>query len=290
MSDISAQILSPSATVAGVCAGGNASHAIAAALARRLALPLLADCGQTPDAACLLAIVDDEPPADFQIQLRFPATKLAPLCVDFLSDRLHYRRQFGGGRQQPLARALGLKKAAQPRVVDATAGLGRDAFIMASLGCEVRMLERNRIIHALLEDGWRRLALVDRPLADRLQLYLTDSCQWLKQNDQPVDVVYLDPMYPHRSKSALVKKEMRVLRSLVGDDQDVPLLLQTALSHARNRVVVKRPKTAPPLPGLQPSHCITSRNTRYDIYLTALASTMPSRRDGDTVTQKSRNT
>jgi 16S rRNA (guanine1516-N2)-methyltransferase len=80
------------------------------------------------------------------------------------------------------------------------------------------------------------------------------------------DVIYLDPMYPHRDKSALVKKEMRYARALVGEDTDAGELLDIALKTARRRVAVKRPKSAAPLPGPQPAAEIASTNTRYDIY------------------------
>ena len=275
MSKSTATTFTPAATPeVAVCAASGNHHNIAKALAQRLALPLLQDCAQRNDATFLL-VVANHPRHDYQLELHFPDAKLAPVCVDFQSDKLKYRQQFGGGRQQPLARALGLKKGVKPMVVDATAGLGRDAFIMATLGCDVTMVERNTLIHALLDDGLRRLTNTNSLLARQLHLYSEDSCSWLKNCEQPVDIIYLDPMYPHRNKSALVKKEMRVLRSLVGDDLDVPALLETALSIARKRVVVKRPKTAPPITSLTPSHCIESRNTRYDVYLTLLNTTTP---------------
>lgn len=80
-------------------------------------------------------------------------------------------------------------------------------------------------------------------------------------------VVYLDPMYPHRSKSALVKKEMRILRILVGDDEDSAKLLTSALQVANKRVVVKRPAYAPPLTGLEPNLVFKTKNNRFDVYL-----------------------
>jgi len=84
--------------------------------------------------------------------------------------------------------------------------------------------------------------------------------------DQRPEVVFLDPMYPHRQKSALVKKEMRLLRQLVGDDEDASDLLVTALARARRRVVVKRPRLAPTLTGPAPGFQIIAPNTRFDVY------------------------
>lgn len=197
--------------------------------------------------------------------------------VDFVGGKQGHRRQFGGGRGQPLARAIGLKGGENPSVVDATAGLGRDAFVLANLGATVTLIERSPILSLLLKDGLDRLTKdpsLDFNVNTRMQLVNTDAIEWLEQHcaeTEKPDVVYLDPMYPHRTKSALVKKEMRVLRDLVGDDDDTDRLLHAALHCAKKRVVVKRPKTAPALEGsilkgLKPSGSVESKNTRYDIY------------------------
>lgn len=193
--------------------------------------------------------------------------------IDFLHGKVAHRRQFGGGRGQTLPRAIGMKGDATPVVFDATAGLGRDAFLLASLGARVTMIERSPVLAALLEDGLQRLA-ADPELSHiahaHLQLVQANAIDWLQQQaedeDNRPDVVYLDPMYPHRSKSALVKKEMRALRALVGDDEDAAQLLQAARHCATKRVVVKRPKGAPLLDDSKPSGNVQSKNTRYDIY------------------------
>jgi 16S rRNA (guanine1516-N2)-methyltransferase len=191
--------------------------------------------------------------------------------IDFVHGKLGHRRQFGGGRGQALAKAIGMKHGINPSVVDATAGLGRDAFILASLGAQVTMIERSTILAALLEDGLKRLAAEPKlsDIAQQLHLANANAIEWLQQQvetpDRP-EVVYLDPMYPHRSKSALVKKEMRALRALVGDDEDAALLLQAARQCALKRVVVKRPKGAALIGDGKPSGNVQSKNTRYDIY------------------------
>jgi len=192
--------------------------------------------------------------------------------IDFVHGKLGHRRQFGGGRGQALTKAIGMKHGINPSVVDATAGLGRDAFILASLGAQVTMIERSPILAALLDNGLQRLT-AEPELSNiaPLQLVRANAIEWLQQqaetNTRP-EVVYLDPMYPHRSKSALVKKEMRALRALVGDDEDAGLLLQAARQCALKRVVVKRPKGAPLVGDGKPSGHVQSKNTRYDIYST----------------------
>lgn len=196
-----------------------------------------------------------------------------PLQVDFVAGRAAHRRRFGGGRGQLIARACGLGKVATPSVIDATAGLGRDAFVLASLGARVLLIERVPAIAALLDDGLMR-ARQDTETADiaaAMTLLPGDACRDLEMLVQGSgvlpEVIHLDPMFPHRDKSALVKKEMRVFRELAGNDDDAPRLLEAALDVATHRVVVKRPRKAPPLAGPAPRHVLEGKTSRYDIYV-----------------------
>ena len=207
-----------------------------------------------------------------RLELHDMVTTTGPIYVDFVGGKLGYRYRHAGGQRQPLAKAVGLKCGTAPIVVDATAGLGRDSFILAYLGCQVQMLERSPVVAALLHDGLQRAlqhSQIGSIVNERLHLVHSDTKHWLSklpQTSQP-EVIYLDPMYPHRQKSALVKKEMRMFRTIVGNDLDAPSLLDIALFTAKRRVVVKRPKLAPILGNKQPNFCIKSKNTRFDIYL-----------------------
>lgn len=195
--------------------------------------------------------------------------KLGGIYVDFVEGTMAHRRKFGGGRGEAVAKAVGIKKDYLPDVVDATAGLGRDAFVLASIGCKVRMVERHPVVAALLEDGLKRAYLdpdIGKWMQERMTLIHASSAQALTEITPAPDVVYLDPMYPHKAKSALVKKEMRVFQSLVGADEDADALLEPAMTLAKKRVVVKRPDYAEPLNN-QPAHAnVTTKNHRFDIY------------------------
>ena len=192
--------------------------------------------------------------------------------IDFTAGRARHRRLFGGGKRQPLARAIGIKGSQRPQVLDCTAGFARDAFVMSCLGCEVTMTERSPVIAALLTDALHRASLhkETKDIVSRMTLQFTDGLHYLASlsaADYP-DTIYIDPMYPHRTKSALVKKEMVIARELVGDDKDAESLLEHSLAKTRDRVVVKRPRLAPTLGKLLPSTAIYSKNTRYDLYFT----------------------
>lgn len=203
--------------------------------------------------------------------------KLGAVFVDFVEGAVAHRRKFGGGRGQSIAKAVGLKAGANPTVVDATAGLGRDAFVLASLGCKVTMIERSPVVAALLADGLVRAAqdpYIGPWVSERMQLIQGPAAEQLLALSERPEVVYLDPMFPHKQKSALVKKEMRVFQSLVGPDLDADVLLPAALKMAQRRVVVKRPSYAGWLNEHKPSMAIETKSNRFDVYvMAALAQT-----------------
>lgn len=195
--------------------------------------------------------------------------KQGAVTVDFVSGTMTHRRKFGGGRGEAIAKAVGIKGEFLPTIIDATAGLGRDAFVLAAIGCKVQLIERNPIVSALLEDGLKRAyqdADIGQFMQERMQLLPQHSIAEFSQTNL-VDVVYLDPMYPHKQKSALVKKEMRLFQHLVGADLDADDFLIFAKQLARKRVVVKRPDYAPFLANCKPDFSYSTKNHRFDIYL-----------------------
>lgn len=206
--------------------------------------------------------------------------KLGAIFVDLAGGAVAHRRKFGGGKGQAIAKAAGLNKGATPTVLDGTAGLGRDAFVLASLGCKVQMVERHPVVAALLDDGLARAKQdeeIGEWVSERMSLLHASSLEALdsladdSQFERP-DVVYLDPMYPHpenKKKSALVKKEMRVFQSLVGADTDADGLLEPALKLATKRVVVKRPDYANWLDEKKPTMAIETKKNRFDVYVNA---------------------
>lgn len=204
------------------------------------------------------------------LELRSPeALRFKPLYVEFLEGKAAHRLRFGGGRGQSIARACGLKGGFTPTILDLTAGLGRDAFVLASLGCTVTMVERNPVIAALLEDGIARAEQdsdIGAWVKERLRLVHTSAKDYLSRTQEEFDVIYLDPMFPDRNKSASVKKEMQVFHDIVGSDSDSAKLLGMAMRHAGRRVVVKRPRLAPTIDGQKPPASIEGKSTRFDLY------------------------
>jgi len=175
-----------------------------------------------------------------------------------MARRLHTAR-----RTDPLPRAVGLaRRRTFPNIVDATAGMGRDAFVLAHLGCPVIAIERVPALAFLLQLAAAESAGIE------LSVVTGDAVAWLRGRDQGErpDVVYLDPMFGEHGK-AQVKKEMQACRALAPADAcDERELLRAAREAALDRVVVKR------APGLAPiaddvSHAVPGERVRFDVYL-----------------------
>jgi 16S rRNA (guanine1516-N2)-methyltransferase len=245
----------------------------AAELGRRLNLPFLEHPPETYDSGQFVVVLDGQ-----VLSLCFTGRKApGPVYVDFLQGASAHRRHFGGGKGQLIAKSVGIRGAFRPQVLDLTAGLGQDGFVLATLGCEVTLVERVPIVFELLQAGLQKaLQEGDSDLLTiirRLKLHREDSIAYLDSIEERVDVIYLDPMFPEKAKTAQVKKSMVAFQSIVGKDLDAGNLLSKALEKAIYRVVVKRPRKAPsldeqyseinlPKPGL----VFSGKSSRFDIY------------------------
>lgn len=167
------------------------------------------------------------------------------------------------GKKQGLVRAC--KPTSGLKIIDATAGWGRDAAILASFGAEVLMLERHPFMAALLSDALAHQSELDKERL-HLSLFSEDACSFLSHLDEDnyPDVIYIDPMHPQRSKAALVKKEMQALQAMIGADEDALVLIQCAVRRVKQRVVVKWPQKIPPL--LAPEARVEGKTVRFDVY------------------------
>ncbi|MGQ0551969.1 MAG: class I SAM-dependent methyltransferase [Planctomycetota bacterium] len=249
-----------------VLADEPALEPFAAALRARLD-PLSTSPGRraVPPATLCLAVTRDG------LELRdLLAPRDRPLTIDWPADPSLMRRR---GARQLLARAIGWPGSTAGSgwlIVDATAGLGRDAFLLAMLGAQVVAVERSPVVAALLRDA-RRRALLDPEagpmVGARLSFVEGDARDWLSRLPAP-DVVYLDPMYSASERSALSAKPLRVLGRLVGHDDDAGAVLAIACSLALRRVVVKRHLRAPPLSSSPPPDLVwRGASVRYDVWL-----------------------
>lgn len=196
----------------------------------------------------------------------------SPTCVDFESSDMQYRLR-SSGRRQGLARAVGLHRRSGLSILDVTAGLGKDAFILAALGAQVTLVERSELIHALLTDGLDRASQSSsesiRAAVARMTLLHADAVTWLNSDAASGrwDVLCLDPMYPPRRKSANVRKDIASLQLLLGPDQDSDQLFQTAMKSGIPRIVIKRPVHHPQDQSPVASFQVKGKNSRFDVYV-----------------------
>ena len=237
-------------------------------LARRLGVELRTFARAQAAEGELSLVLNEE-----GLELRDALTKPGNgLTVDFstLNPRQAARRG-GFSRNQPLAKAIGRNT---HTIIDATAGLGHDAALLACMGFRVIAVERSPVIFALLEDGLRRAMQVKdlrEAFGDRLTILNHDAREVFREF--AADAIYIDPMFPPKRKSsALAKKEIRMVRQVVGDDEDATDLLNHARQHA-GRVVVKRPTYAPHL-SEKPTASITGKLVRYDVYVATVPRSM----------------
>ena len=170
------------------------------------------------------------------------------------------QRRSKAGHLTELSKACGVPQG-QRRILDACAGFGADGMTLAAQGCTVTMVERNTLVWLLLREHDQAFGRVTVEHGDCMD-FMSGAQDW--------DVVYLDPMFPPRRKTALPNlglQHLRVLSAQNGSDigDNLQQQIASARSCAAARVVVKRrlkdPKDA--LSAFQ----IKGKSIRFDVYL-----------------------
>ena len=193
-----------------------------------------------------------------------------PFCIDYLGPDF-VRRIRSSNRNDLLLKACGLKKG-NTSLFDACFGLGYDAIFLSSYDFDVTGAERNPVVQELVINALSRAKETGAYGDSFVSFYAGSAQEYLDRFPETrFDVVYLDPMFSgEEERSALAKKEMRIFRDLVGDDQDAPALFRKVFGHATNRVVVKRSDSAAPIVPVEEkpiSISFEGKSVRYDVYL-----------------------
>ncbi len=263
---------------------------VAAQVAEEMNLPLLrGHAGLSGSEQALITITPS------RVELRIVSQVeglqgVKPVSIDL--SKVDGSSPQGRSLRQPLARAMGIRKGDpyRPSVIDATAGYGEDAWLLAGIGCRVLAVERHKLVSLLLGDAILGAGEKQPAVLKRIEFIQADSIELLRGLDQDreesdhdsegdmelpeevrkflePDVIYLDPMFPAGRKTA-ERKPLKVLRWLVGDDHDAAELFDAAMKVAGNRVVVKRPLKSPYLDDRKPVHSHKGHVMRYDVYPT----------------------
>lgn len=188
---------------------------------------------------------------------------LGPLSIDVLTGPLARRCRLASKKNESLIRAIGARGGKNISIIDATAGLGTDAFVLASYGYQVTVVERHKVCAILLSDAIER---ANKVLTLDLRLVYGDAIDIMKNLTNKPEVIYLDPMFPEKTKSAQVKKGMQYLQEIIGHDIDSQQLLIQAMHSAKDKVVVKRPHWASAIGDVTPNTILKSGKYRFDIY------------------------
>ena len=234
-----------------------------------VALHIEPELAQTETAQWLRTQFHTGKTEDNGLLLRLDSEGLT-LCCDGQELRADFSRllpRLKGLSGELLVKAAKIKNADRPlTAMDATAGLGEDSFFLAAAGFRVTLFERNPIIFALLRDGLER-AVRDPRLADiaaRMTAVHGDSIAAMAQAESAPDVVLLDPMFPARQKSALVKKKLQIIQKLEFPCPDEREMMRAAMETGPKKLIIKRPPKGPWLAGIKPDHSMEGKAVRFD--------------------------
>ena len=188
------------------------------------------------------------------------------------TDNLSRLKQSNLEREM-LVKAVKLKNQDHPPVlIDATAGMGEDSLLLAASGFRVKLYEYDPIIASLLEDTLMRAGQVPELMdtVSRMELHIENSIHAMNNLDFTPDIILLDPMFPARTKSSLVKKKFQLLQQLEPPCSDASELLKAAILAKPQKIVIKRPVKGPYLADIKPDYSYSGKAIRYDCILPAV--------------------
>lgn len=233
-----------------VCMGKGVKEDAALKLAQRVDAPLAKEPGEH-----LTLLLDDT------------GLSLMGYGLSYQGDFEKMLRRISGGRlQHEMLAHVAKTKSPNPTAIDATAGMGEDAILLAACGYEVTLYEQNPVIAALLKDAMRRAKghPVLGEIIERMHLVEGDSIEGMKSVPDAPDLIYLDPMFPARQKSGLINKKLQLIQKLEQPCFEEEALLEAAILAHPKKIIIKRPLKGANLAGKKPSYTIKGKAIRYD--------------------------
>lgn len=215
------------------------------------------------------AEISEKPGPKLTILFHAKGVSLTGYGLSYQGDFENMLHRVTNGRLQHemLVRAAKSDKPGR-KAIDATAGMGEDAFLLAAQGYEVTLFEQNPVIAVLLKDALRRAKKhpVLKDIASRMNLVQDNSVEGMSKLLDPVDVIYLDSMFPARQKSSLINKKLQLIQKLEPPCSEETDLFDAAISASPSKIIVKRPLKSEFLAGRKPSYTLNGKAIRYDCY------------------------
>lgn len=215
------------------------------------------------------AEISEKPGPKLTILFHAKGVSLTGYGLSYQGDFENMLHRVTNGRLQHemLVRAAKSDKPGR-KAIDATAGMGEDAFLLTAQGYEVTLFEQNPVIAVLLKDALRRAKKhpVLKDIASRMNLVQDNSVEGMSKLLDPVDVIYLDPMFPARQKSSLINKKLQLIQKLEPPCSEETDLFDAAISASPSKIIVKRPLKSEFLAGRKPSYTLNGKAIRYDCY------------------------
>ena len=215
------------------------------------------------------AEISEKPGPKLTILFHAKGVSLTGYGLSYQGDFENMLHRVTNGRLQHemLVRAAKSDKPGR-KAIDATAGMGEDAFLLAAQGYEVTLFEQNPVIAVLLKDALRRAKKhpVLKDIASRMNLVQDNSVEGMSKLLDPVDVIYLDPMFPARQKSSLINKKLQLIQKLEPPCSEETDLFDAAISASPSKIIVKRPLKSEFLAGRKPSYTLNGKAIRYECY------------------------
>lgn len=191
------------------------------------------------------------------------------LCYQGDFENMLRRVSDGRLQHEMLVKAVKSTSDTKLTAIDATAGMGEDAFLIAAYGYDVTLHEQNPVIAVLLKDAIRRAKKHPelKEIASRMHLVEGDSVELLSKRVDEVDLIYLDPMFPQRQKTGLINKKLQLIQKLEPPCSTEQDLFMAAEGAHPSKIIVKRPLKSPHLAGKKPNYMLEGKAIRYDCYV-----------------------
>ena len=220
-------------------------------------------------AKCIAAPLSDKPGEQLTLMVDSSGVSLTGFGLSYRGDfeQMLHRITKGRLHHEMLIHAAKTKDT-DPRAIDATAGMGEDALLLAAFGYEVTLFEQNAVIAALLRDAMERAEKhpILGEIVGRMHLIEGNSVEYLSGCTEKPDLIYLDPMFPARQKSGLINKKLQLIQKLENPCMEEALLLEAAIKAEPKKIIIKRPLKGACLAGKEPSYTIKGKAIRYDCF------------------------